>query len=85
MFGKSTFEAGVNRFICADLVIHAWDLSRATGIDERLDPDDVHQVLEALRPLGDKLRGPGAFGPAVEPPPGADEQAQLLAFLGRAV
>jgi uncharacterized protein (TIGR03086 family) len=85
MFGKTTFETSVNQFICADLVIHAWDVSRATGLDERLDPDEVHRIFELLRPFGDKLRGPGAFGPPVEPPPGADEQTQLLAFLGRAV
>ena len=79
------FEQGINRFICADLAIHAWDLARATGGDERLDLGEVHQVFETLRPLGDKLRTPGAFGPAVDPPAGADEQAELLAFLGRRV
>jgi hypothetical protein len=29
------------------------------------------------------MRGPGAFGPELTPPPGADEQTKLLAFLGR--
>jgi len=66
-------------------VVHSWDLARATGGDEQLDPAEVHKVFEALRPLGDKLRSPGAFGPAVDPPKGADEQTELLAFLGRAV
>jgi hypothetical protein len=31
------------------------------------------------------MRGPGAFGPAINPPEDADEQAELLAFLGRRV
>ena len=31
------------------------------------------------------MRGPTVFGPEIEPPPGADRQTQLLAFLGRAV
>jgi uncharacterized protein (TIGR03086 family) len=85
MFGPSTFEQGVGQFLCTDLVIHGWDLARATGQDERLDPDDVHAIFEAMQPMDEQMRGPGAFGPKVEPPPGADEQTQLLCFLGRQV
>jgi uncharacterized protein (TIGR03086 family) len=81
--GKGTFEQGVDRFGGTDLVIHAWDLARATGGDERLDPDDVHAVYESLKPMDDMMRSPGAFGPKLEPPPGADEQTRLLAFAGR--
>ena len=51
MFGKTTFEQSVDRFIATDLVIHAWDLARATGGDERLDPDEVHKAFEAMKPL----------------------------------
>jgi hypothetical protein len=29
------------------------------------------------------IRQPGIFGPKLDPPPGADEQTQLLYFLGR--
>lgn len=83
--GKNTFAGGVGQFICADLVIHGWDLARATGQDERLDPDEVHRVNEAMQQMGDAIRSPGAFGPAVEPPPGADEQTRMLCFLGRHV
>jgi uncharacterized protein (TIGR03086 family) len=85
MFGPSTFEQGVGQFLCTDLVIHGWDLARATGQDERLDPDDVHAIYEAMRPMDEQMRGPGAFGPKVEPPAGADEQTELLCFLGRTV
>ncbi len=81
--GPSTFEQAIGRFLCTDLVVHSWDLARATGQDERLDPDDVRRVSADMRSVGDALRGSGAFGPAVEPPAGADEQAALLAFLGR--
>lgn len=85
VFGKSTFEKGVDQFLCADLVVHAWDLARATGQDERLDPDEVHNLYEAMLPMDEAIRAPGAFGPKVEPPPGADEQTRLLCFLGRQV
>ena len=83
MMGRSTFEDAVNRFLCMDLVVHAWDLARATGLDERMEPDDVTRVRQTAEGFGDGMRSPGAFGPALEPPPGADDQQQLLAFLGR--
>lgn len=82
-FGRTTLEASVDQFMCVDLLVHAWDLARATGGDERLDTGEVHRVFEALQPLDEVLRAPNAFGPKVEPPAGADEQARLLAFLGR--
>ncbi|MGH8932643.1 MAG: TIGR03086 family metal-binding protein [Egibacteraceae bacterium] len=81
--GRTTFEQAIDQFICGDLLIHSWDLARATGLYERLDPDEVRRVAGWADTFGDLLRGPGACGPALEPPPGADDQTKLLAFLGR--
>jgi uncharacterized protein (TIGR03086 family) len=81
--GTSTFEAAVNRFLCMDLVVHGWDLARAAGLDDRIDPEDLARVSEQAGAFGDMLRSPGAFGPEVEPPADADDQTKLLAFLGR--
>ncbi|MGI8778449.1 MAG: TIGR03086 family metal-binding protein [Acidimicrobiales bacterium] len=83
--GQATFEMAIDRFGSADLVLHMWDLARATGLDERLDPGEVHRIFEAMEPMDEMLRKTGNFGPKVEPPPGADEQTRLLAFLGRTV
>lgn len=81
--GATTFAAGVDGFLSADLVVHQWDLARATGQDDGLDLDEVRRVEAMLRPMGDMLRSPGAFGPEIEPAPGADEQTRFLNFLGR--
>jgi uncharacterized protein (TIGR03086 family) len=81
--GPTTLEAAVNRFLCFDLVVHGWDLARATGQDDRIAAEDVTRVREQAEALADRLRGPQAFGPEVDPPPGADDQARLLAYLGR--
>lgn len=81
--GRSTFEQGVDRFLSFDLVVHAWDLAQAAGLDDTMEPADIAALQEASKQFGDAIRGPGAFGPEVEPPAGADEQAKLLAFLGR--
>ena len=82
-FGPTTFEETVDRFGCLDLVVHGWDLSRAAGLDDRIDPEEVRRVTADTEGLGDALRAPGVCGPAVEPGPGADEQERLLAHLGR--
>jgi uncharacterized protein (TIGR03086 family) len=81
--GRSTFEAAVDKFLCTDLVVHGWDLARATGLDESMEPDDAQRVRRNMASMGDNLRSPGAFGVEVDPPPGADEQQKMLAFLGR--
>jgi uncharacterized protein (TIGR03086 family) len=81
--GRSTFAGGVDRFLSTDLVVHRWDLARATGGDERIPDDEVARVRAEMEGMGDAMRGPGAFGPEVEPPADADEQTRLLCFLGR--
>lgn len=82
-FGRTSFAEAVDRFVCFDLVVHAWDLARAAGVDEHLDPEEVHTVLEQLPAFGDALHSSGMFGPVVDPPDGADEQTRLLCLLGR--
>jgi uncharacterized protein (TIGR03086 family) len=81
--GESTFEAAADRFLSTDLVVHRWDLGRATGQDVRIDPQDMADVRASMEGLSDKMRGPGAFGPELEPPREADEQTAFLAFFGR--
>jgi uncharacterized protein (TIGR03086 family) len=83
-FGTTTFEAAVDRFLNSDLVIHRWDLARATGQDETIDPADAGRVLEGARAFGDAFRSPGACGPEIPVPDDADLQTRLLGFYGRA-
>jgi uncharacterized protein (TIGR03086 family) len=82
-FGRSRWDESVDRFINSDVLVHTWDLARALGLDDRLDAAEVARVQQVAEGFGDAMRQPGAFGPAVEPPPDADAQERLLAFLGR--
>lgn len=82
-FGPSTFENAVDGFGNLDVLVHGWDLARAAGLDERLDPEEVQRQLERTAQMGDALRRPGVCGPEVESPPDADNQTRLLNFLGR--
>src|SRR5262249_22843668 len=84
-FAPMPFEQLVGMLGCFDTLVHTWDLARAIGADEHLDPDAVAFSFDALRPNDDAIRGEGSYGPKLEPPPGADEQTRFLAFLGRRV
>jgi uncharacterized protein (TIGR03086 family) len=84
VFGEQPFESLVGRLLCADTLIHTWDLARATGQDDRLDEEAVQKAMEFLTPIDEAIRRPGGFAPKLDPPPGADAQARLLAFTGRA-
>ena len=63
--------------------MHTWDLARATGQDETLDPERCAVLLDGMQPLDDLLRSSGQYGPRVEVPDDADVQTRMLAFIGR--
>jgi uncharacterized protein (TIGR03086 family) len=72
----------------AELAAHAWDLARATGQLDRLDPSLALPALDGARamikPQYRNMVEPGApFGAEVPPPPGADDWERLAAFMGR--
>lgn len=81
-FGRWSFAEAVDRGMCVDLAIHGWDLSRATGQDDRIDPDVIPYLWQSIESIGEEGIRFG-FGPAIDPPPDADEQTRLLAYLGR--
>ena len=85
MFGEQPFESLVGRMVCADTLVHTWDLARAIGQDEALDPDAVAHCTEFLGPLDEAIRRPGGFAEKIEPPSDADEQTRFLNLCGRAV
>lgn len=69
----------------ADAAVHAWDLSRAIGADERLPEDLVRFTVREFTPYAADLEKTGLFAAPVDPPPGADVQTKLLSLLGRRV
>lgn len=82
--GRYTVEAAIDMFCTGDVLVHTWDLARAAGLDETLDPDEVHRQLLGMEAIDDAvLRGSGHYGPRVEVAPDADEQTRLIAFTGR--
>jgi uncharacterized protein (TIGR03086 family) len=70
-----------HRFI--DVVVHGWDVAKATGQDTTLDPELVEACWTVIEPQKEMLLGSGAFGTDHEAEPGADRQTALLELLGR--
>jgi uncharacterized protein (TIGR03086 family) len=66
-----------------DVLIHGWDVAKATGQDTKLDPDLVEACWAIIEPQKDLLLGSGMFGADHTTPPGADRQTALLTLLGR--
>jgi uncharacterized protein (TIGR03086 family) len=92
--GPQTFEQHVDRVPSIDMLMHGWDLARATDQDDTMDPDDVQASWAGLASMPpdfvQQLRTPGAFGPGVEVfgpevpvPADAPLQDRLLGFVGR--
>ena len=92
--GRMTVEQQIGDVVSDDLVLHGWDLARATGQDDTMDPDDVERlwsITTAIPPeLMERYRTPGAFGPGVEvygPEVKVSEDAalqdRLLGLIGR--
>jgi uncharacterized protein (TIGR03086 family) len=81
--GTHRVDDVVGTFVLGDVLVHTWDLARATGLDERLDPDEVHGMLVGLEAMEEVLRSSGQYGQRVEVPADADEQTRLIAFCGR--
>ena len=82
--GEFTFEQAAARFMIGELTVHTWDLARAIGREERLDPEAVRIAYDNMRAADEGLlRRPGAMGPPIPTPPDSDEQTQFLAFTGR--
>lgn len=67
----------------SDVTIHAWDLARATGADETLDPTLVEAVWTVFEPQKDTLSASGLYALPVELPDDAPLQSRLLAVTGR--
>ena len=83
--GEMSLAQAIDMIYTADVFLHRWDLARATGQDETLDPDKCAQMLEGMLPMDEALRQSGHYGPRVEVSDDADVQTKLLAFIGRTV
>ncbi|WP_181770319.1 TIGR03086 family metal-binding protein [Amycolatopsis pittospori] len=88
--GKVTAEQHIDQVVSADMVVHGWDLARATGQDDTIDPGEVARMWPEAQAIPEEMRIPGAFGPGivvfgpeVKVPDDAPLQDRLLGLMGR--
>jgi len=81
--GRHRLDDAVMTSVLPDVLVHTWDLARATGLDEALDAVEVARLYDGIQEADELLRQSGQYGPKVDVAAGADVQTRLIAFLGR--
>ncbi|BAL89111.1 hypothetical protein AMIS_38910 [Actinoplanes missouriensis 431] len=81
--GEMPLAYAIDRFYTSDVFMHTWDLARATGQDDRLDPEFSAQLFGGMESMEQIIRSSGQYGPRVAVPDDADAQTKLLGFIGR--
>ena len=67
-----------------EMVVHGWDLAKATGQDPAFDADAVEQAWAWATSVPSEMRSGGtSFGPPVEVPSAAPTLDRLVGLLGR--
>lgn len=82
-FGPTTVGATLEQFYVWDMVVHRWDVARATGLDAGLTDEELDRMEAGADGFGQALYMDGVCRPGVEAPADADRQTRLLARLGR--
>ena len=79
--------AGIMGIVALDeLVLHGWDLARATGQPFQADPASVRASLgfaASMSEPGQEAGREGLYGPVVAVPSTASDLDRLLGFAGR--
>ena len=81
--GALPLGRAIDQFYTSDVFMHTWDLARATGQDDRLDPDFCARLLAEMEQMEEAIRSSGHYGARVEVPGDADPQTRMLGFIGR--
>ncbi|GAA0805474.1 TIGR03086 family metal-binding protein [Spirilliplanes yamanashiensis] len=84
VMGPATMPAGVvAAMLSADLVLHGWDLARATGQDVACPPAAAEAAVAFLGDFADQGRGMGLFAAPVPVPADAGALDRALGLSGR--
>ncbi|MFC7451081.1 TIGR03086 family metal-binding protein [Rhodococcus daqingensis] len=81
--GRAKVSDTFGSFYTFDLVLHGWDIAKATGGDTTIAPTDLAMVAGFAERMGEALHSPGVCGPVVDVPADTDEQTRVLGLVGR--
>jgi uncharacterized protein (TIGR03086 family) len=81
--GRGLPMATLGQMYLVDLVVHGWELARATGQPYEPEPEAVARALDFTDQMVEMGRQRGAFGPPVPVPDDAPALDRLLGIVGR--
>jgi len=82
-FGPTTVGASFEQFYIWDMLVHRWDLARATGAEAGLTEAELERIDAGADSFGPALHSDGVCGPPVPVAPDAGRETRVLARLGR--
>ena len=83
VMGSATPAADVAAMLIMEMVLHGWDVAKATGQDYHCDGDLAQAVLKTVEAQGDMFRQYQGFATVVPVPDGASTFDRVLALSGR--
>ena len=63
--GRMSLEQSIDMMFTGDLLVHTWDLARATGLEVTLDAHQVHGMFAGMEANDEMLRSSGHYGTRV--------------------
>ena len=81
--GSTALPQLIDQYLTTDVVLHGWDLARATGQDDTLEPGEVSSLLTGMSSVEEVIRSSGQFGEQQPLPKDPSDQDRLIAFIGR--
>lgn len=81
--GDMPLDVAIERFILGDVLVHTWDLARATGQDDTIDAAEAQGMFIGMEPMADMLAQSGQFAPRKPVADDASYQDRLIALTGR--
>ena len=82
-FGRTTIGDTIADFYGWDLMIHGWDVARATGQEWHISEEEAARLEATAIGWGEALYSEGVCAPALSVPDDATGTDRLLAMLGR--
>ena len=83
VMGNPTPSDGVGALLVAEMVLHGWDIAKATGQDYRCDDAVARNVLKTVEAQGELFRQYQGFAAIVPVPDDAAAFDRALALSGR--
>jgi uncharacterized protein (TIGR03086 family) len=83
VMGSATPAKDIAAMLIAEMVLHGWDIAKATGQDYQCSKELADELLETVEAQGEMFRQYQGFAAIVPVPDGADAFDRALSLSGR--